>query len=634
MKFETPDIRDMLKWCYGLSTAFLLSVVLFGPLRGQEPIPVATPGDTTSVADTAAIEVPPEPSAWRLDYADMEALVPEDVGDYLKPLPGVRLREFGGLGQFSPVIFRGLSPAAGLQVLDDFILTDPLTGAANANWVPIHFLEMLSLHTPGPKVPLGLQPPGGALVMRSIDVRLQKPYSRVVFQTGDYGMNDIGIVFDLPITSKWSFQIGGNRQELDGFVIGSKHDGSRIHSRLTFRPSPRLRIRYGLLLNNHTTEIPAPRPPDLLAHSPGAGRKEDRADHAAALILREALLPNDRLTATLNFSTTARETFETTPEFRTTTRILLGGLAYRLPLGDHRLTLGGVFQLHDLSSEQLPPISEMLGHGFLNYRHRFSDGWSLQLQGKVEAHEAYGLRLTGAGQFNARMTSVATLSLAAQRGRLIPTFIERFWPSSNFLGRADLREATTTNLEVRLELQPLNRLQLAAAAYVNHTEDWIGQTALADTVFGTANLGTRTVQGVDLSGRWEIWSNVRFGLAATFMQVRQSTALKQLGLPEVCGYAYVEGGRHLFEKFVFVKLRLAGRLFGSRLDYFYGVDVQPPIVALPTAGVLAAKLTAQFAGARLFFSVENIFTRRYQLVPGFLMPPRFMRFGVDWEFWD
>jgi len=91
----------------------------------------------------------------------------------------------------------------------------------------------------------------------------------------------------------------------------------------------------------------------------------------------------------------------------------------------------------------------------------------------------------------------------------------------------------------------------------------------------------------------------------------------------------------MFEKYVYVNLRLIGRVFGesSGLTYENSPSL-PSVVKLPETTVFDGQISFQFSDARLSISMENLFDKKYQLVPGFFMPPKTFRFGISWEFWD
>ncbi len=76
-------------------------------------------------------------------------------------------------------------------------------------------------------------------------------------------------------------------------------------------------------------------------------------------------------------------------------------------------------------------------------------------------------------------------------------------------------------------------------------------------------------------------------------------------------------------------------VFGDRSGLIYeNNSFLPSTVNLPEAVVFDSQISFQFSDARLSISMENLFDKKYQLVPGFFMPPKTFRFGIVWEFWD
>jgi outer membrane receptor protein involved in Fe transport len=149
------------------------------------------------------------------------------------------------------------------------------------------------------------------------------------------------------------------------------------------------------------------------------------------------------------------------------------------------------------------------------------------------------------------------------------------------------------------------------------------------------NLGNRTVSGLDLQFIWDGSPRRGFGIIANYLQVQENALEKQLQVPEYSVYSYGELGRPLFQDYVFVKLRIVGRLLGKRYGFAYSAgDTFPTITSSGPDALLDGRLSFQFSDAKLELSLENFFDRRYQLVPTFFMPPRTFRLTIAWEFWD
>ncbi len=582
--------------------------------------------DSTRVAaapisspDTVKSEPFVEELAGVVSIEETRELILEDAADFLALVPSVSVIDFGSLGQFSPFSFRGENPPSGKIYLDDLPLLEPIHGAVHVTNLPINVVDEIRFANLD------------ALHFISHPFSPQRPYSKVIFRAGDWEYTDIGFTLSLPVTRRSQFFFSANRQELDGFrpaVAGYK--GVHVFAKLTHSFSPKVRLNYAALLNDNDVEIPAPLLPDLAPTVSNAERRENRLDQNLNVQLGR------QFAARLFFSNIEQRSFDDSLLFKN--RDVTSGVEIekRIRFGGHHFRIGGGARLDDLNSEQLGNRGDWLAHGLVKDEVSFAERWRLSLQLQFEKHQDYSAALLPALNLSYQFSEKSKLWLSAHLTRRYPTFAERFWPTPFFNGDPGLEAERRAAIELGAASQSISKIHLQAALFTTRADDWIGN-AVQDAAqqFGPMNSGARTISGVGGKLTWKYAEFGEAGLSGSFWHVWEDDPIKSLFVPEYKLYAYVEGGRLLFQKFVLAKIRLMGRLFGTRVGWQYQTGSSVPTLRdLGTNAVLDGQLSFQFHSARLLLSMENIFNRTYELTPGFFMPPQTFRLAIEWEFWD
>jgi outer membrane cobalamin receptor len=591
--------------------------------------------DSSTVADLDSLGKS-RPGKWSVNRVRAGRFLGEDIVDFVRLLPNVLPLDLGSLGQFSPVAFRGATPQEGTVLFDGLLFEDPILGFLNSNTIPINLVDEFSFGGAGALAPFGVQAPAGILQINTYQFQANQPYSKVNFRTGDWGYSDLGIVFALPLSKSSSFMIGGSRQELDGFVLNSDHTGSRVQIRLSYHPHSQFSLNYSILLNRNNVEVPAPLLPDFSPGVSNARRKESRSDQVVSLKFGDLQKSSKQVLARVFFSRLLQQSFGDSLLFKNRNHTLGAGVQFDWLSGIHEISLGGEFKIYDLNSFQLKDNTDQFGHMFVRDKIRFAENWKLGIQGRLEKHDDYSVALNSSGNLNYALTPEANIWFGVQTSRRYPSFAERYWPTPFFQGDPNLSQEKGTAFEIGFSMNRENSFTLETALFRHEVEDWIGQTVLADsTAFGPRNLGFRTVHGLDLKFVWNYLPAGQFGFIGSFLQVEEDTPEKQLQVPEYSIYSYVQMGRSFFQDYVFVTLRLVGRLFGERSGLIYqDGSVFPETTTLGQTAVLDGKMTFEFAYASMFLAIENLLDKKYQRVPGFYMPPKTFRFGIEWELWN
>ncbi|MFQ5825093.1 MAG: TonB-dependent receptor domain-containing protein [bacterium] len=624
-----------------LNLLFIISFFIFwfNICISQENNSVTAKSDTSSTvkSDSLISAISPKEAHWNANAQETAVLIAEDISDFVQVLPNVFSLDLGSLGQFSPLTFRGSTPQESAVFVDGLVFEDPIQGFLNSNVIPINFIENMTFRGAGALLPFGELAPAGILHINTYQFQASKPYSKVTFRAGDWGYSDIGITFGLPLTQSSSFLIGGSRQELKGFIFNSGHVGSKIHSQISFYPHENFALRYAAFINKDNVKVPFPLIPDFVPPVLNSTRNENRFDQYLSIKTGNLAKNNNQIQGRLFFSRLLQESSGDTLLFKNRNLTLGVGIQYDRKAGNHWFSFGGEFKIYDLNSLHLGDHSNHFGRLFARDVYRFTKNWALGIQARLEKHDDYSIALNPSGQLYYELSPRSKIWIGLQSARRYPSFAERYWPTQSFRGNPNLTSEKGTASEIGFRMKAVNNVKFEAALFRHQMREWIGRTLLPDSVaFGPANLGHRTIHGVDIKFIWNYLPGGQFGFIGTFLQVEEDALEKQLEVPEFSIYSYLEMGHSFFEDYVYVTLRLVGRFIGKRYGLIYNMEgsILPEIISLGETALLDGKLTFQFTDASIFISMENLFDRRYQLVPGFFMPPKTFRFGIVWEFWD
>lgn len=622
-----------------LVSAFLSAVLLWSTAAvfAQDSTASAiVHAGANSTGDSLSFERPP---VWLSDARETDELIAEDLQDFMLAQPAVQALDFGTLGQISPLVIHGASPSESAVLLNDLPFDDPIVGMMNPFQVPVNLIGSETYLGPGDFAPFGFQALGGTLQASTFPYEPNHAYSKVFFRAGDWGYSDLGAIFIVPVNPEVQISIGGNRQEFEGFISGGgqDHTGTRMYAKVAFRPRENVTLSYLFHRNRDKNGVPAPFAPEFVPLPTNPKREELRFEHRLSLESGDLQKSRHRFLLRLTVSSLRQKAFSGSSRLFNHRDLAYGAaLQQDFVFGHHRFAVGGNLRIFDLTSDKLGDHTDAFGYVFLRDDLRLAPAWRFAVQARVEKQRDFAAAVTPSVKLSYRPGENLEFYWGGQRAKRYPSFSERFWPDSTYFGRETLQEETGLNSQAGLRLTDGGSL-LHVAVFQNHVSDWIapGRNFASSQVNELSNAGSRNIYGVDVKLRWEYGRGGQMGLTGSYLHVQENDLKKKLQVPEWTAYAYLEYGHSFFDKYVFIKARIDGRFFGRRYGLSYRNDSRfGSFVRLDPDVVVDGKLSLIFKDAKLVISQENMFDRQYELVPGFLMPVRTLRFGVEWEFWD
>ncbi|MFQ5675253.1 MAG: TonB-dependent receptor domain-containing protein [bacterium] len=572
---------------------------------------------------------------WAIVDTETRDLIAEDIDDFTQLLPALFPVDHGSLGQLSPLSFRGSSPQETDIWYGPVHLENPLSSLISTADVPINLVEEMHIIDAGAFSHPEVQGPGVGLWIDPYRFEGQRPYSRVDFRAGDWGYSDLGVLFGLPVSRSLKFMFSGSRQELNGFEPERGHAGSRILGNIVFEPHQDFELNYTVLFNRHEFEIPAPLLPAFVPWSPGLSRQDKRLDQVVSLKSGRLKTRKKRFQMDLFHSAITDKSLIDSLSIEPKVNVFGARIQQERIVGKNLLAMGAELKISDLRSVHLGNRTDYRFTAYARSEYAYSQNWRAGVRLSIEKQNRFSTALRSEGHVAYSPAPGRRIWLGLKRALRYPGFVERYWPQLTFQGNPQLDVEHSSSVELGLSAQE-EGFEIRSVLFASDVSDWIGNNFVAGSgQFVPENLGSRTVLGYDLKLVWKYTARGEFGFVHAYRTVPEGGSAKALDVPEFSLYSYLELGGHFFEDYVYINLRLIGRVFGERSGRVFANSASLPSFArLPEGGVLDGQISFQFSDARLSISMENLFDKRYELVPGFRMPPKTLRFGISWEFID
>jgi len=627
----------------------LLIISAGDPVQGQESVvnadslKKAMPDSTLPVKKSkASIQPFPQIGALLLDQTAFSGAIPEDHGDYLAHFPGIATLDLGSMGQESPFAIHGAQPQWTKIYLDGMPLKNPLTGFSDSSFPPINMVSSISTVTSDHAIKIHLA-----------DIDDPRPYSRVQFRTGDWGYSDLGLSLAMPLNQKTSFLFLGNRQVYQGYfqetseVVANqprqvKH--SRYLVRLQHKSNARLRIKAIAMLNRNRTDAPAEIWPDLIPVSLTSKRETSRFDFNVQTEYGDLATVGSSWRANLQSSKIQRKSFNDSLIFDNTTGVLSLDIGHQIRHKNNQLDLVGLVETYELLSDSLGSRRDFLYLTKLKNVWQINAAWNLTIKLTAESFQPDMSRddpLAASLALKPEMGISHTrnnhsLWFIARYDKRNRSFAERFWPLQGFSVVDKIDNERMFISETGFKLKKDTWI-FSNHWYFTHTTEWPQFNDISnDRIYQpTFDKSGRTLFGSGLLFDWDFIKNGKIGVIADFVQVTNSQLQKQTFAPQYLTRSFIEYGSPLFDQYVFFKIRLTNRSYGERFGWRYaGNSGARQYTRLSPASLFDVAAALIFSEVTVKLSFENSFNQAYQLTPGFYMPPRTLRFSIDWEFWD
>jgi outer membrane cobalamin receptor len=583
------------------------------------------------------------------------------LGDLLWEIPGAFVRDLGSVGQPSQLTLRGLGWHEVAVLVDGRPVNEPLTGTANLNLFPIQGIKKIEYQTGVRAFLYGFNGTGGTLNIATEDFYINRPYSRIRYSEGGYSFLSTDGIFSQNLTRRINFSAGFQRRTLEGRFPNSNYDAWNLRVKLRYIPSNHVNLVVSEVYNR--TEVGLNGGVNLM-NTPPAYVFDELQATVASTDSYEKVHRHD-LTATLGL----RWLDDSTVVSRATAYYSHNLREYRDE--ENRPDPNGIFIQSDHRTSW---YGLKLSQEFQKWGHEIRLGAEIQqrkdtesqnigvrdetaasLTGEVELkvgpikpaifgrYDRYRGDSFGSYGADANWAVLPWLSVFGgySASYRTPTIQELYWQGEGLT--SDVREEESHELlEAGILAHLYDMLEFRAAYFHRRIADVIVSEYQGGEMLGVFPQGVlqndpeRTITGFD--GRLALKAGPVLARGTWTLLTQPANYPWERIYPEFFISGEIAYRQLLFQDHLDLRVGLRGKFFTSNFGEQFNPEtmiyVQNTRAELNQQGSVDLLLVGRIGRAYIHVILENVTGEQYMLSPFYPMPPRKIRFGIEWEFLD
>lgn len=583
------------------------------------------------------------------------------LGELLRTVPGVYLRETHSEGQYSQINFRG-TDWRGITIMSDGrIMNDPATGIYNLyNFTPeyIDRIEILN----GPRSFLyELNGAGGAINLVTKHHDSNNPFSFLRYSESAYEYSDVDGTVSQNITEKFNIALGFRHYGSDGRFPNGFHEAWNMRARLRYHLSDRFSLILSEYFTDTQTQLNGGIAPDAAlfstAFSPletevrngDSFEKLNRNDVDLSLVgsLFDTTANSTRLTLyySNNFREYRDENGGTVPnsvfiQSDHTSSWTGALLTQKFDGGWHRFDLGSSIEIRQIEGSpnmgrrrnvigNLHAKEELdLGHRFSvaafgRYDHYLEKNY-FGFGGDAKFHLTDHVSLFGGGSFSHR----------------VPTYQELYWTDSTVTRSGALVSEEHTQLEVGAEIGFQGSGFLSVALFHRRVVDPIVLLPFGSGfVFPGiefANVSDVVSKGLDFQATIKVW-RLLIDCSGTYI-VQESGGTTLEDVPKFSAIGGIYFMDTLLDDHLTLKTGFRGRYQSGQIGTEFNAEVIAYVhnanQSIGAGATIDFMTVARIGDAYVHFIWENLTEAEFFSTPFYPVLDRSIRFGISWEFLD
>ncbi len=591
-----------------------------------------------------------------LSAAEMERSGAVQIGEALVYVPGVFIRDYGGLGGLKTVSLRGSSASQTAVFIDGVKINSVQNGLTDMSVFPTSMVESVEVVRGGESALFGASAVGGAVNIRSLSPG-GKRLLRVTSSAGSFGEIGLGGVLRLPVDSTMLLAGGEYRTSQGDYpfdftefgatrtVRRENGDFTNASGVLAWSAAPSgWNIRTHLLGRTTRRGVPG------AVVQGSIESREARLEEEDALAIVHAVCGID---TALLLSVTGTGRYNTT-RYRDPGAAIFGaqGIDERFRTREVGMTtsLSGIALTQSYEVQSDIAFAELLGNMFQpdvgDKASRTSLGLAIRTERAVDIADNT-LIVQGATRLDVYSdagTAASPLVAFLWRFADVPVLLRAQWsynfrpPSFNELyylnfGTASLRPERSLSLNTGVEWSIAEEIRVEAAVFSIDTKDRIVAIPVSPVTWSARNIEGAVSRGVELSAHLSLYSG-GFQADGSYTWQESESRTDNLATDQK-DLAYTPGELAALTAFV----RLGVFQAGATVHYTgrrYSLDGSSREALLPSYAVAGLMASATAGIESLTFVVrlhcDNIFDARYSVVRNYPMPGRMFRLGVDMSY--
>ncbi|MCX6640075.1 MAG: TonB-dependent receptor [bacterium] len=556
-----------------------------------------------------------------LDVDEIADFDYEEFGDLIRVMPGFYPLDQAGYAQPDRALFFGWSPDVLSINFKGRELRDFLLGSPELGWVPPHSLSNIIFQ------PFAIQAPGAKMDVVLKELQNSPPSSHVGARDGYYGLGNIDFDLAEKITPAVGLNGGGEVSTYGGRQYHSAGYGLNLRAEVVWHDSIRMSENsnrvwgwWGVTQNRRNAQV----------SFKTASYKRERYETDAVLHWRSHAVRGYGVQQIDTYGSNGEDLWEElgvitqSPYGRTR---FDGELKLQAALARWRLksqnwsttSFGGLSNFLVWRASDILDVQTFLG---LDLSDDFTPARHLGVRTDFTVYQGIRLFLAASQhqQNPSRLEASADYTHSDHYWPYSPVFFQ--YPSLDVQGTHSLKNETYSNASFGGEIKSrFVDCNLAVAHY--RVEDQISWV-VDGNVIRSINSNSLDSKGILGSVGLKPSDQIEIGGTGSYLPLHSG---EQRIFPEVIWHVWTQYRQPAFQNHLDLRFKVWGDFWGQRW-----LPVPGGWEAHPNDFVLSARISARLYGVQIFWGVNNILDRNYELLPGFTMMHKEEVWGVSWNF--
>lgn|GEM_PF-1504989 len=450
-----------------------------------------------------------------------------------------------------------------------------------------------------------------------------RPYSRVDYRDGYYGFGAADFIFAQRVAQEITLQAGGRVSEFNGRYPNSKQHGEKFHGALFWNKPDGWKYRFIYLSHRNRAEITHTYDRRLLARQDLFITAENSWENPLYIAAQFYTMEDDYYQKP--------DALEQGYQIKLSQKRLWGETKIEpsFLLNWYSVHLSG-FAENQAAATAAVQTNKQLSPALSN-----SSALSL------EANRDF--LLNGASSFQYRWSNTISTALTAARSQKSPAPLYRVYnlnssqyflpyspmwtlpPSSDIDPNYDLVPETVKSLDLTGSFEWNEILRFKSGVFYQNWQNRIGLQPLLSGPWQWVNLNDEQLTGAETGIEFGVWK----GFAGRMNWTYQKPETMSNFVPRHWGFITASWNRQFYQGDLDFTVEIHGAYIGPRSGVIEG-----NIYTMSDDNVWGVMFFYKIGDFTLFWGNENIFSRQYELVPGYMMIHREEVWGVNWVFWE
>ncbi len=591
----------------------------------------AWPQEPTNARPDSASQVPMDAASWWWsDSTFISGSAYGSFADIFHLIPGAHFFDRGSVGQPAYGFLFAGTPSSLTIDYDGLLLTDPISGNVDLNWIPVESIHRMELLPATDRCADGVVSFGQTLFIRSKDLSGVPVRSAVAYRTGGNSYDDVDARFGLQASRRLRINMGGVIKNYAGTVnVLEKYRAQKVHISLQGDLGRKWQSRYVLLRNRSDLNLPLWQP---LPNYPSVNRlhqKEGRYDHGFFIE------KDHRFSSSLQITDLHRELNHRGSSLlnhRQDVSQALWRTNYRKQIHKWTIQIGSDWRWAGYQSNSGGERHRSAMGGYSRFDYAFSP--------RLHANTTLALQKWQGGEWvilpsvhwHFQPNSYWSWRLWGER-LLIPVGFAHLCGTGPFaIGQANLGDSCHDLVGLAASFNSSRIHIFASLSHASYKDGILAQIRAGETIplFRNQHLQRQSAVDVAAEGRLSSWITVNLKAKAMYFIDHQLQ-----NQPKGMASGYLQLNHHFFEHALDARLRFGFDFQSSlkaSLPYYSDLSYE----TIDVGSALTPYLHAIFVikDVTLFAAMQNPLNLNYTLVYPYPMPRGLFRWGFVWNFYD